>query len=298
MSAKKSSKSGLSYREFLSSPTFALQADGSDTQYKIHDALLASKSPALSAACNNGMRETGEGRMKLQGVSEDVLVNFAEWAYTGEYDVDGDNRWKENSEIESLNPLKDGLWPPEPPWGGSQFGFTLQKEELAEEDTDIPEMGDSEELSVDNGPTHPLLLHVQVYVFAEMYIISELKALTYQRIHQGLQFLDLTYSRRNKEMALDVLKYAFENLPENDALVSWLSKYAAFKLCDLRRLKRRFDGLLKTSDGKFAAKVLENFEGSSKSPWPDTRFEDKRFEHKSGKGKRGPKKNVDPFSAW
>ncbi|KAI9747605.1 MAG: hypothetical protein M4579_007430 [Chaenotheca gracillima] len=281
MSARNLPDSFLSFRDFLSSPTFALRPGHSKTQYKVHHALLASKSDALFAACNNGMKETGQRRMDLPDVSEDVLVSFLEWAYTGDYNSDWNHKipWgrgvtstNENYAIsnETVTSLDDNFSPAEPLPNESIVEYEAQSEDAPEKGISCPEDLDLEKLLLRNDPIHPLLLHVRLYIFADMYLVRALTPLVYEKIYRDLETLDLTKSKRNKNIAIGVLMHAFENLPETDDLVSWLGRYAAFKLPDLRTRRSRFEELLRSSDGRFAAQVLQNFDSNCKSPWDNS----------------------------
>ncbi|KAI9730215.1 MAG: hypothetical protein M1834_005979 [Cirrosporium novae-zelandiae] len=80
----------LPYRNFITSPSFTLEIEGSNKKFSIHEALLKSTSDALWNACDHNWLESRERCYKFSSdVVEDVITCFVEWAYTGDYSIPG-----------------------------------------------------------------------------------------------------------------------------------------------------------------------------------------------------------------
>ena len=65
----------------------------------------------------------------------------------------------------------------------------------------------------------------------------------------------------------DAMEYAFDNLREEDTLLTFLSLYASNKLDELRLSAQLFEALLLGSDGKFAKHFIPKISGSSRDPF-------------------------------
>ncbi|KAF4618132.1 hypothetical protein G7Y89_g14977 [Cudoniella acicularis] len=111
-------------------------------------------------------------------------------------------------------------------------------------------------------PLHPLYLHIQLYVFAHIYLISPLSTLALSKIKTHLQKAENAFyhftNNKNKTTneIFDVLEYAFSTLPESDELIEWLARYASWKLGDLREEWERLERLLRVDDGRFAVMLV------------------------------------------
>jgi hypothetical protein len=115
---------------------------------------------------------------------------------------------------------------------------------------------------------HPLLLHIKLYVFAEVYLMEPLKTLSRQKIIDQLQKLGSLAEGHERVAVFDVLTYAFSSrLPERDAMLHWLARYASSKLDELKQMPSNFDKLLLDTDGNFAKLLVRYVEKSSLDPF-------------------------------
>lgn len=115
---------------------------------------------------------------------------------------------------------------------------------------------------------HPLLLHIKLYVFAEMYMIEPLKTLSMQKmIVQLEEFGDLAEGYQ-RAAVFDALTFVFSSrVPEQDVLLHWLARYASWKLDELKQMPSCFDALLLQTDGNFAALLVKYVQKSSLNPF-------------------------------
>jgi hypothetical protein len=233
-------------RRFLSSELFSLKATASDTPYNIHIDLLSSKSPVLWKACKNGMKETEERQMRCEGYSESVLVSFVQWAYTGGYSDD-----------------RGALVVQERP-GDEEEVAPPTDDANAKEQWPIVE---DEESSIQDESIHPLLLHIQVCVFANEFIIEPLQDLAIGKVKDRLKELGSLEEAHERNVVLDLLEYAFDNLLETDPFLDWLGNYISWKLEELRQSPDRFETLVAGSKGSFANHLIRHTTKSSVSPW-------------------------------
>jgi hypothetical protein len=88
--------------------------------------------------------------------------------------------------------------------------------------------------------THPLFLHIQLYVFANVYLIGSLKATSKQKIIAYLKKVENSYSRDSHTNAIfDLLDCASSYLPDSDPILDWLARYASWNLTHLRQESER-----------------------------------------------------------
>ncbi|KAG0635546.1 hypothetical protein HOY80DRAFT_981632 [Tuber brumale] len=73
------------YKDFLLDGIITLHVGRDRKKMEMHKKLLASISPELNKHVNNDMKEGIEGIIRLPDEEEDTLMDFIEWAYTGEY---------------------------------------------------------------------------------------------------------------------------------------------------------------------------------------------------------------------
>lgn len=119
-------------------------------------------------------------------------------------------------------------------------------------------------VSLHSEAAHPLLLHIQLYVFGDTYIMRDLQKLARGKICQALKELASLDIENVREMVFDLMEYAFDNLREEDIMLTFLSLYASNKLQSLRLSTQRFETLMMGSDGKFVRHILPKISGSSK----------------------------------
>lgn len=120
-------------------------------------------------------------------------------------------------------------------------------------------------------PLHPLLLHAQVCVFADTYLMPSLKGTSTGSIKGHLQGMKDLNTTEKREAVLNLIEYCFDNLQEDDSLLRFLAEYTSFKLSELRLSSQRFEALLLGSDGKFIKNLLPRLSGSSSNPFETPR---------------------------
>ncbi|CZR50147.1 uncharacterized protein PAC_00019 [Phialocephala subalpina] len=321
----------------ITSENFILIPSNSNTAFKIPKALLSSVSKPFGASAEGGWIETSNGSHKFlvqdengseADVTENVLVCFIKWAFTGQYSTDDvgissqvDNlRAFEYSAVEEENHIqiwgtkkgKKGLkkhvsyvleppsapelveetapepewettpepapepeWetPPEPAqeqWETSEVEHDPGLQTSAFDAGPSKGKGPEEEINLDYDSKgkaassistqpakkpHALLLHVQIYVFANIYQIEELKRPSRQNITAYLEKVERSSDDFTHKI-FDVLDYAFLHLPDDDKLLMWLAKYSAWKLGTLRENSVRLEELLRGTDGKFSTLLV------------------------------------------
>lgn len=121
---------------------------------------------------------------------------------------------------------------------------------------------------------HPLLLHIKLYVYAEMYMIEPLKTLSMQKMIFQLKEFGALAEGYQRAAVFDALTFVFSSrLPEQDVLLHWLARYASWKLDELKQMPSSFDALLLQTDGNFATLLVRYVQKSSLNPF-DLKTED------------------------
>lgn len=252
---------------FLTSELFTLVPSGSSTKLKIHQALLKSISPALRSTSEGGWAETKSGTHKFledntgneAAVTESVLVCFISWSYAGDYRTEtvGVSARPPQALVEAPEEDDDWVFRATSTIARSTKG-SKNKNKLAP-----PVSSTSTNEPVTPPHLHHLLLNVQIYVFANIYLLPELSTLAQQKI--------IAYSSLNQtdevDAVFDALDYAIIHLPEDDELLDWFAKYASWKLDILRTDMGRLNTLMKKSDGKFAGLVIKHVSRCKVSPF-------------------------------
>lgn len=103
---------------------------------------------------------------------------------------------------------------------------------------------------------HHLLLNTQIYVFANIYLIEDLKAVAQQKI---VNYLEKSNggNLNSAQPMFDMLEYASTHLPEDDQLLDWLAKYVGSRLGLFRRDKEKWNAVIGRDEGKLAKLVME-----------------------------------------
>lgn len=112
-------------------------------------------------------------------------------------------------------------------------------------------------------PLHALALHIRIYVFANIYLISTLQALSQQKIVAFLSSMQKEHTE--VAMIFDLLEHASTYLTDDDALLNWLARYASWNLETLRQDRDRLERLL--GDGKFAGLLIRHVVPSASDPF-------------------------------
>lgn len=267
--------------------------------------MLSNVSPTIHSAFRGDWKENHSSVYTFEDVTEKTLICFITWAYLGDYSsktvgissnveeyVDEpmptepeeygwgvsksrkkDKKGKRHSEWDRIYIVEDVPVPePEPDLAplcdteiDPQTGETKKPD-----DTNDPQGNIAGESRTDTTePLHPLLLHIQLYVFANIYIVDSLKTLSEQKIVIYLEKAELSEKGCTSEI-FDLLDFAFSNLPEDDDLLYWLANYSSWKLGALRVDMRRLDNLLRMVDGNFSRLLARHVLPSKKSPFKIT----------------------------
>lgn len=182
------------------------------------------------------------------------------WAYHGSYlDTNG------NKTMEARNDEDFDMW---------DFGLTVQKKKPHKkypmvklpvvEFSGIPVDGrveddkqKAEQTAKASGKLHPILLHIKLYVFSEMYMIEPLKALSKEKLIVQLKGFGSLAEGQERAAVFDVLKFAFSSgVPGNDVLLHSLARYASWRLDELKQVSSSFEKLFLRTDGNFATLLM------------------------------------------
>ncbi|KAK2762716.1 hypothetical protein FQN54_000890 [Arachnomyces sp. PD_36] len=221
---------------FVSEP-WKLKIANSNTVFYIHEDLLKKSSPALYSVCERHWAETQERVYRFDStVPEQVIPLFLSYAYCGDYSMH-----TRKADHSGHHTIGQG---------------TIKSEVIKRSATDSNGNNDDNDdkgnlASTQTEPAHPLLLHIQLYVFADAYIMTDLQKLSRQKIREHLKSLSALNNENTREMVLDLLEYAFDNLREEDIMLTLLSLYASYRLGELRQSSQRLESLMLGSGGKF-----------------------------------------------
>lgn len=280
----------MSLSRFLTSQTIALQASNSDTSFHVHEHLLRSVSPVLLAVVSREWKGKATRRYTFrEDVTEELLLNFLMWAYHGSYlDTNG------NKTMEARNDKDFDMW---------DFGLTVQKKKPHKkypmvklpvvEFSGIPVDGrveddkqKAEQTAETSGKLHPIILHIKLYVFAEMYMIEPLKALSMEKLIVQLKGFGSLAEGHERAAVFDVLKFAFSSgVPGNDVLLHWLARYASWRLDELKQVSSSFEKLFSRTDGNFATLLMRYVHKSPLDPF-NLKMEDIMPQYQTPIGRR------------
>lgn len=227
---------------FLTSETVSLGTESSTRTFRIHKALLLSKSKAIFSAFEHCFPEKENGVYKFKETTEGTVARFIEWAYRGDY--------------------PDAVY---------NAGLLTNDEDSAEDakvETVISSTKDN--LSSDD---HPLLSHMQLYIFCEIYGITQLKELVFSKLTSRLTEIEKPNTLVAQLAIIAVLRICFTNIhPDND-LADWLAQYAAYCV-DTLRLQMDFHDLLRQAP-TLGSRMMIYLQQSSTPPWNSSHSKDK-----------------------
>lgn len=210
------------------SQIWKLKTSHSDRTFYIHEEVLKSASSVIYAVCGSSWAESQEYIYKFdEAVSEEVLSCFVSYAYRREYPVESP---------------------------------TTSAQKL------LGSSSDKQGPNNDQG-THPLLLHAQIYVFADAYDVASFGDPAVTAIKSLLLDMADLNTDEKRERVLDLIDHAFDNVREDDPLLIFLADYAGYMLHKLRLSPRRLAASFSGSDGNFAKHLLPRLQSSSKNPF-------------------------------
>jgi len=197
----------------------------------MHSALISAQSAAFDRFVNSAFKEAAEFHAELEVVSEETFILFAQYAYTGSYELLG---------IESKFPEKTAFEPepepePEPTvtveedhWGFLGTSKKKKKRGLAAMETEIPntcrydkvalwkEFASACSIAIDVA-TRPgavshdgniLLSHARLYVFADCYDMPRLADISIDKL--GRELLKLNVMSEVVTDIIELLRYAYK----------------------------------------------------------------------------------------
>jgi hypothetical protein len=193
---------------------------------------------------NNGhMVEAHDGLAVLDDVEADIFIGFCEFAYTGDYQSRMTEREPEIAtddpapiQREETHEATAPDWEEEPPqateaepiqeeyWGYARLEQkkktqTTQTERIWNDFLNLtyedpPCLVSDEQATLVNGDnasapktTTSLLYHAKIYVFAEKYLIDNLRMLCLRKLHANLRDFDLTL--QTSGLILEVLEFTY-----------------------------------------------------------------------------------------
>lgn len=229
---------------FLTSETVSLGTEGSTRTFRIHKALLLSKSKAIFSAFERHFQEKENGVYIFKETTEGTVTRFIEWAYRGDY--------------------PDAVY---------KAGLITNNEDSAEEDAKADTVISDTKDNLTTDDEHPLLSHMQLYVFCEIYGITQLKELVFSKLTSRLTEIEKPKTLDAQLAIIAVLRICFTNVhPDND-LADWLAQYAAYCV-DTLRLQMDFHDLLRQAPA-LASRMMNYLDQASTPPWNSSRSKNK-----------------------
>ncbi|PVH68446.1 hypothetical protein DL98DRAFT_522744 [Cadophora sp. DSE1049] len=246
----------------LSSKPITLLPSGSDSPIYIHERLLGSVEWKESKSRVYKFLKDDDGF----DVTKDLLICFVRWAYIGDYSTElvGISSFVEERVV-AEDVVEEDDW---------DFGSSKRKKGKNRGKQDIyvdeippatPEALSDKHDQLDSGEeglsirttntVDPLSLHIQLYVFANIYLIDALK----DKVERS------TLKAPYTTMIFSLLEYASLYLSNDDPLLNWLGRYASWNLSTLRQNVRRLENLL--GDGKFATLLVRHVVPSQTNPF-------------------------------
>ncbi|KAJ5176636.1 uncharacterized protein N7482_002513 [Penicillium canariense] len=222
---------------FLASDTVELCTATNSETLKIHQKLLASKCKAPMVALTHGFSERESGRYTFTDTSQDTVAQFIEWAYRGDYT----EMMLAPIEVPQPKQLKDSAELPNPELTGNE-NKALQ--------------------------AHTLLCHLRLYIFSDVYFVSGLKELAFEKFTAALENMGKPRNLNEQLAVIDCLSLAFSRVPLHDKLIEWLAQYAAWCL-DKLRLQSQFHDLLQRVPA-LSSRMMDTVNPANEAPWNTT----------------------------
>lgn len=213
---------------FLTSETVSLGTEKSTRTFRIHKALLISKSKAIFSAFERRFPERENGVYKFEDTTEGTITRFIEWAYRGDY--------------------PDAVY---------NAGLITKD---AKADTMISNIKDDS-----TGDDHPLLSHMQLYIFCEIYDITQLKELVFSKLTSRLTKIKKPKTLDAQLAIIAVLRICFTNVRPDNKLADWLAQYAAYCV-DTLRVQMDFHDLLRQAPA-LGSRMMNYLHSASNPPW-------------------------------
>lgn len=223
---------------FLDSETVSLKADQSEQSFQIHRKLLASKSKSIISAFERGFPEGSKGAYTFQDTSAGTLARFIEWAYTGDYPT-----------------VLNATYPAE-----------RKSKEAESTEVKVEEQNTATTVEIDlTSENHPLLAHIRLYIFCNIYLIPDLQRLAFDKLSACIVDLGQPVNLDTQLAVVAALRVSFGQLPPQDFLFDWLAEYAAYCVEHLR-LQKDFHRLLKDFPA-LSSRMIRYLNPARSPPW-------------------------------
>ena len=228
----------------MDSETVVLSPADSSRKFNVHKGLLQHRCNVLYVACTGAFKERLEG-YKFDAVTEETLIRFMQWLYTGDYSAESLTR-RDPRELDDKIGLA-ALW-------------------LDPLETD---------------KNHSVLVHARVAVFADTYLVDDLKGLATGKIKTDLELIGRPRRASRALLVIKLLDLASSNLHPQDPLLDFLGRYSAWCIKDLRA-----QPLFQDVVPKMALALVTHLRPLRESPWPPKLLEESQVpEQRSVRGR-------------
>jgi len=272
------------FNRIIGSEAFTFVIGPEQKRFTVPINLFKHLSEPLYALMTNGMRETKEAKVIMPETEVDTFVRVLQYAVAQDYETTG-STWgisppaqTSGSELvyydfdkaycsagcKEVRGLKRKLHCPY--CHGNRVQVEVPRKSIAErfEGLDyiskLPEniKARPHSTKAGNGEAH-LLEHAKLFVFADKYLIQDLKAFCLFRLHQDMLLCGSEAAGQGVEV-VDVIRYASENTGngserDSDRLCSLIAKFAVFK-CKMLADYQSFRTLLEEG-GRFASGYMD-----------------------------------------
>ena len=112
---------------------------------------------------------------------------------------------------------------------------------------------------------HPLLTHINLYIFCSIYLVPDLQDLAFSKMTACFTDLERPNDLDTQLAVISALRVSFHLLPAHDPLLDWMAQYAAYCI-DKLRIQGSFHDLLKCSP-MLASRMVHSLNPASLPPW-------------------------------
>lgn len=202
--------------------------------FNIHRKLLERKCETIYSAFREVFSETYQSKYTCKDTTDGTLACFVEWAYRADY---GDElKPTKTTRAKSVS---------------SEVGNDFSAKKMTKADVEM-----------DN---HPLLTHLRLYIFGDIYLVENLKQSAFGKLTACLRSLDVPDDLGSQLAVIAMLRLASSELPLDNDLLDWLAQYASYNL-DKLRLQSSFHDLLRTQPG-LGSCMIRTLRAASGPPW-------------------------------
>ncbi|KAG6110195.1 hypothetical protein E4U14_002892 [Claviceps sp. LM454 group G7] len=213
------------YEGILKSPTFKFVVGEAKEELFLHSALVASKSEVLGKMINGPFIEGQQGYVTLADEDAMTIAAFAEFAFTGDYQIKLDTSEKPGGRPQRPRHPDDAdrVRVLERPSNRHWEMFTLGKE-YGNFGSNTNHTILSAPKSVYTSHSRFLIAHAKIFIFADCYGVAGLLDLAMQKLHKALCGFQL--SRQRIGDILDLVRFCYER-PGPEKLKRLVASYSA-----------------------------------------------------------------------